>query len=85
MYKLISLIALSTALASCGPNVAAYSQDFDDLITREACSVTVDKSAVSANTDIDISIKLTPLSTAPKAPIIHVHPATAVPVIPVTK
>jgi hypothetical protein len=68
-------LSLMPLVASCGPNAIGYSQDLDDLITREACNITVDKSAVSANTDIDISVKLKPMATTPLAPVIHVHPA----------
>lgn len=58
-------------VASCGPGAMGWSQDVDDLITREACSVTVDKSILGPNTDVDIMVKITPVNTSP---IVHVHP-----------
>lgn len=76
MKTLLTSMLLASTLISCGPNAVGWSQDVDDLITREACSVTVDKSAMSPNTDIDISIKLKPATPPPVQPVLMVHPVS---------
>lgn len=74
LTKKIKLFGLLALLSSCGPNAIGWTQDVDDLITREACNITIDKSAISANSDIDISVKIKPVNAAAKSPVFHVYP-----------